>query len=437
MTEIRSARLRAYNVGFGDCLLLTLTYTDNDQRSVLIDFGSTRRVEGAPRSRMVDIATNITEETAGHLDMVVATHRHADHISGFGADESGDLIEALHPGVVVQPWTEAPDLATDAAAPGFALAPDHFALAATLDNMHDFALGARAEGLKLQQDNTFPKLAANRLAFLGETNVKNKAAVTRLMTMGSRNPRYAQFGDYLTDPELLPGVQIRVLGPPTLEQAPTIARQAHTDADQFWHLAGDWGRAAVNGDAGIIDFARAAGPLFPDAVVPVPKEAEWLVPRIRKAYVGNMMSLLRVMDGVLNNTSLILLVTIDDTKLLFPGDAQIENWSYALFDAPDSAAIMAELAGTNLYKVGHHGSLNATPKSLWQQFIHRSTRQDASDRLISVVSTMSGKHGNPDHRTEVPRKTLIAELETHSHLHSTQDQKDESDFWIDVDVPLT
>ncbi|WP_268788584.1 hypothetical protein [Mycolicibacterium iranicum] len=25
---------------------------------------------------------------------------------------------------------------------------------------------------------------------------------------------------------------------------PTIARQAHTDADKFWHLAGAWGRAA-------------------------------------------------------------------------------------------------------------------------------------------------------------------------------------------------
>ena len=42
MTEVTKARLRAYNVGFGDCLLLTLSYTDNAQRSILIDFGSTR-----------------------------------------------------------------------------------------------------------------------------------------------------------------------------------------------------------------------------------------------------------------------------------------------------------------------------------------------------------------------------------------------------------
>lgn len=71
---------------------------------------------------MADIAANITKEAAGYLHMVVATDRHADHISGFGADESGDLIEALQPDVVVQPCTEAPDLATDAAAPKHAMA---------------------------------------------------------------------------------------------------------------------------------------------------------------------------------------------------------------------------------------------------------------------------------------------------------------------------
>ena len=30
MTSVESARLRAYNVGFGDCLLLSLTYDDGE-----------------------------------------------------------------------------------------------------------------------------------------------------------------------------------------------------------------------------------------------------------------------------------------------------------------------------------------------------------------------------------------------------------------------
>jgi beta-lactamase superfamily II metal-dependent hydrolase len=48
-----------------------------------------------------------------------------------------------------------------------------------------------------------------------------------------------------------------------------------------------------------------------------------------------MMSLLRTMDTALNNTSVILQMRIGESLLVFPGDAQIENWSWVLFDAKD------------------------------------------------------------------------------------------------------
>jgi glyoxylase-like metal-dependent hydrolase (beta-lactamase superfamily II) len=52
---------------------------------------------------------------------IVSTHRHADHISGFATkkDKSGpdDIIRELCPDVVVQPWTQEPDLPTDALSP--------------------------------------------------------------------------------------------------------------------------------------------------------------------------------------------------------------------------------------------------------------------------------------------------------------------------------
>jgi hypothetical protein len=204
------------------------------------------------------------------------------------------------------------------------------------------------------------------LGFLGQTNLRNQRAVTALMNLGAQEPIYAQFGDHLDD--LLPSVKIEVLGPPTLEQAADIAHQAHTDADEFWQLAGAWGAAAGTGDVTSTDLT----PLF-DLEPTIPQEAKWLIPRLDRAHAGQMMSLLRQMDDVLNNTSLILLIHIGDTKLLFPGDAQIENWSYALFDAPDHEAIVERLSQTNLYKVGHHGSRNATPKTLWKHFQNKTT----------------------------------------------------------------
>jgi hypothetical protein len=64
------------------------------------------------------------------------------------------------------------------------------------------------------------------------------------------------------------------------------------------------------------------------------------------------------------------------------------------------------LSDVNLYKVGHHGSLNATPKGLWALFKNRSANPKAPKRLQSLMSTMPGKHGHADKHTEVPRETL-------------------------------
>jgi hypothetical protein len=125
----------------------------------------------------------------------------------------------------------------------------------------------------------------------------------------------------------------------------------------------------------------------------------------------------RSLDSQMNNTSVILLFEVFGKKLLFPGDAQIENWSYALEDAPDSGDVRELLADVDVYKVGHHGSLNATPrKLLWEQFRKRKGRQ-----LQTLLSTLPGKHGSTTSNSEVPRRTLLDRLETESQLLNTND----------------
>jgi hypothetical protein len=430
--RVTKATLRAYHVGFGDCLLLRLNY-GNDQRNVLIDFGSTQRPRSAPETRMADIVGDIQRVTGSKLHVVVATHRHADHISGFGK-ATGPAIAAMHPELVIQPWTEEPGLDPHAMQPMAAAPAEHLALAATMTNMHTFAAGARAEGERLGDTRRFPDFPsslAERLEFLGATNVRNPDAVDLLARMGAAT-RYVKFGDDLSDESLLPNVRIDVLGPPTLADAPAIAHQAQKNAAEFWLRAGQWGLAAANGDAVVDDLADP--PLF--TTTGIPKAAEWLVPRIDRARADGALSLLRTMDGVLNNTSVILLIEINGVTLLFPGDAQIENWSYALFDAPNSAEIKERLAATRLYKVGHHGSLNATPQSLWKLFRHRNADEDAPDRLISVVSTLTGKHGSSSAHTEVPRSTLVSELLAQSNYVTTQTPAPKDSFWVDVEIPL-
>ncbi len=148
-----------------------------------------------------------------------------------------------------------------------------------------------------------------------------------------------------------------------------------------------------------------------------------------------LLAIARSVDDALNNTSLILLFDVGGKKLLFPGDAQIENWRYALFQAPNSAAIREELADTRLYKVGHHGSLDGTPKTLWYGF-RGLLAPETPGRLQTVISTLGGKHGKASRGTEVPRGKLMDELEAKSDLTTTQTLRSKVTFWREVDIDL-
>jgi len=79
----KSVTIRTYQVGFGDCFLVSFSYGPKSEKHILVDFGSTGFPKRVPKSRMMDIAHDIKERTNGKLHAVVATHRHRDHISGF------------------------------------------------------------------------------------------------------------------------------------------------------------------------------------------------------------------------------------------------------------------------------------------------------------------------------------------------------------------
>jgi hypothetical protein len=118
----------------------------------------------------------------------------------------------------------------------------------------------------------------------------------------------------------------------------------------------------------------------------------------------------------MNNTSVILLFECGSKSFLFSGDAQWENWAYAL----SKEKYRKLLRNIDLYKVGHHGSLNATPKSLWKLFRQRG-KASKKNRLQSVLSTKQGVHGSEDRDSEVPRRTLVTELKKKSHLTTTEE----------------
>jgi hypothetical protein len=240
------------------------------------------------------------------------------------------------------------------------------------------------------------------LSFLGEDNIANKSAVQNLIDMGEQSKAvWAHHGSNSGLQALLPKVKVHVLGPPDLTQSEKIRKQPSRDPDQPWHLVS--GGAALNGRSLVVNGVSAAERSKRQGV---PPEARWFRDRLQRLNGQQILEIVRMLDQQMNK------------KLLFPGDAQLENWTYALEDAPNAAKTRALLAEVDVYKVGHHGSLNATPKKgLWEKFRKRNKG------LKTLLSTMPGKHGSARSNTEVPRSTLLKELETRSSLTNTMKLK--------------
>jgi hypothetical protein len=417
--------IRAYQVGFGDCFLLTFHYPakkgNADDRHVLIDFGSVKLPKSVPNGRLRDIAVDIKKVCSGNLDAVVVTHRHRDHLSGFATDKKtagGKIIASLNPKLIIQPWTEDPQARPDARKPTQQHGSRQFVQA--LADMQQFSSSVVREALRA--DVAAGRIKTKRLSFLGENNLKNASAVKNLMTMGKEH-RYVSFGDDCGLDDLLPGVKVHVLGPPTLEQSAEIKKERHKDADEFWHIQpGFWHFQAATGR----QFLGKSSSPFPNAKTlnEPPIYARWFLPRLDNMRGNQLFEIVRILDKAMNNTSVILLFEVGGKKLLFPGDAQIENWSYALAKAKTNKKLASLLNDVDLYKVGHHGSLNATPKSLWARFRKKSAKTKKTGRLETVVSTLPGVYGNKRSNTEVPRTKLIAELKCKSAYFSTEQIKE-------------
>jgi len=393
-----SVSISMYNVGFGDCFLLTFAYPDEKKRQILIDCGTT----SGKKPHMEQVVDRLIADCDGRADAVVVTHRHADHLSAFGLKGVGNKLESLSPTVVVQPWTEHPGAKSSARS-----APSDFAMAfshETVNAAEQFALRMCAKG-SLAPFNLSPR-DAGVLKKIAALNIKNKAAIGRLENMGTRHA-YVHAGGRSGLEPLLPGVEVIVLGPLTLEQTSAIKTQTKWNDEEFWKFSVD----AAKARAALMAASAAESPLFPRAEVQplrsAPSCIKWVVKKANAVQVENIKRIVRDLDGAMNNTSVVLMFRIGKKALLFPGDAQLENWQYALQDKK----LTKLLADTIVYKVGHHGSTNATPKSLWGLFRHRGKGQKG---LVTLMSTLT------EHHSGVPRKSLVAALAKESVLYSTE-----------------
>nr|WP_137827989.1 MBL fold metallo-hydrolase [Methylobacterium sp. L1A1] len=361
------AKVWAYRQGLGDCFLLAFPREKpgadgRTQVFILIDCGV---VLGTPdaAARMREVVRDIRQKIGptNHLDVLVVTHEHWDHLSGFLQAE--DDFDGLAVGEVWLGWTENPQ------------DPQASALAASRAK----ALGAlrlAAAGVRLAGDGGAADDIENILGFFGAA----KGGTTRdalgvVRRLGGSNVVYREPGEA---PIALPdvsGVRVFVLGPPRDERLLKRTDPRHDDHEGYG-LALDLFLEATG------DEKASWSPFDPMRQIPMPVAREigffktryweagkvdegWR--RIDNAWMGDPTEFALRLDNLTNNTSLVLAFELPDGDvLLFVADAQAGNW--LSWQSVNWTSDSGDVSGPDLlrraifYKVGHHGSHNATLK---------------------------------------------------------------------------
>ncbi len=328
--------VRLFDVGLGDCIYCRIPKAHKSGRDfhILIDCGtlSSTTLLSAAVTKLKTAVPKINGKH--HVDLLVVTHEHKDHMAGFG----------------MKLWDE---FSFGALWMNTAMDPKHPEAEKAL-KLHRFAAGAMARALRMN-------LALGpELTELANATALNEDAMKTLretLPKASRiKPTYVHAKSSKTDLALsLKGASIRVLGP---------------ERDIDYYYLGDPGDPSLRNLLGFIDTNLPAVPsAIPDPKTPVtPANLDPADFRqLRSRMISTAFAFADLDGKVCNNTSVVLLIEWKGRRLLFVGDAE---WDGAFKDGTKgncSWNVMWNLRRKGLdgplafYKIGHHGSINATP----------------------------------------------------------------------------
>jgi hypothetical protein len=400
-----------YRHGLGDCFLLTFPRRRKAPLQMLIDCGALARDQAAMTGLVEQIHETVAPKAGkARLDVVVATHEHKDHLSGF--NQARDVFERFEFGAVWLAWTEN-------------LTKQEIQKIKSARRKAENTLRAA-----LAMSGAAPEMegVSELLAFSepdsgapGRRTVAEALEYLKFRGTQAGDLRYLEPGEGPLELEGVDGVRVYVLGPPLdpiLLKGSEVTQKMKRDG-VIYHLG-------ATGEAGMDGLAAAAGMgavgdgerFFPFAQEHrIGRESPYfpnLAPFLAETYDDPAQAWRRIetdwtkafgqlaldLDSDTNNTSLVLAIEFVKTGevLLFVGDAQVGNWqSWAdvQFTVPGREKPLPAhdlLNRTVFYKVGHHGSHNATLKQGGLELMNQPGLV-AFIPLDKATAQAQGKHG--------------------------------------------
>ena len=428
--NVTSVKVRMYRHGFGDCFLLSYFRKTKRVFTMLIDCGikfNTKSDDVPVKDVIKDLRKELTPEggSAPHLDVLVATHEHWDHISFFHPKRFDDFFADFEVGQIWLAWTENPKdkeakeinsrLRDGAAALQFAATQLHGIdetereLAGDLSFRDDVSKARRHMAESLDDIMGFygvtaaKKVSKSGIKYKpnGKISSLTEQAMERIIDLSNdgKNIHYFDPGTTVDGALLPPGINVYVLGPPrsSLLNKSNPSRGAKHETYLNLDRTGFAGFMEANLALAAAEFDKAAvdtcAPFAPeigvdrstvaDAAANHPSDAaisflqntyfhdDERYRTIEHTWLDAAGQFALQLDGAINNTSLVLAIEIADSGkvLLFPGDAQVGSWlswhdhEWEVPHDPGKNIDVTELMKrTVLYKVSHHGSHNATIK---------------------------------------------------------------------------
>ena len=343
--------VRMFDVGLGDCIYVRVPDKGKDVH-ILIDCGNKFSGINLLQDAITSLENELPKNSDGtrNLDLLVVTHPHEDHHKGF----EPDIFKNLK---IKNIW----------------LSPAFCELDEKCKKDSKGSKGLRA--LQAMTQNSLSRMV--EVSPAGETkeyledvllSLSKAEAFNELnRNLPKRNgikPKYVT-ADFKYDKDFTPQDVLRLFKEPTTR---IKILGPMSDIDKYY-LSGNGQplHLALGADESA-DIQRG----YPNLIM------EMKPPRnissqdfdlLRKGIQGNALAMASIVGHAVNNLSVVLLLEWKGNRLLFPGDAEWEgskieikpnggNGSWNVMWATQQQELSKPL---NFLKVGHHGSVNATP----------------------------------------------------------------------------